>query len=218
MEEHHLETKKTARLFTLGDIEAATEVWIVLHGYAQLASDFIQNFQPLVSSTTAVIAPEGFHRFYRKGFYGDVVASWMTKEDRLNDIEDYLGFLNTVVDRFCSERHQLHILGFSQGVATACRWVADGRVQPYSLTLWAGSFPRDIDLPGGAENIRNTRTFLAYDEADPFRTEESWAKQLDFFKQIGLTPTKYQFSGGHTIPRDEFTRFVETHINPFLSS
>jgi hypothetical protein len=41
-----------------------------------------------------IIAPEGLSRFYRKGFSGDVVASWMTKDDRLDDMEDYVRYLN----------------------------------------------------------------------------------------------------------------------------
>ena len=36
------------------------------------------------------MAPEGLSRFYLEGFSGKVGATWMTREDRLNDIDNYL--------------------------------------------------------------------------------------------------------------------------------
>ena len=111
---------KTARVFVLGSVEKATDVWIVLHGYAQLANTFLSEFEHLANGHTAIVAPEGLHRFYRKGFYGDVVASWMTKEDRLTDIQDYVNYLNNLVQSFPKSVQNVHVLGFSQCVATAC--------------------------------------------------------------------------------------------------
>lgn len=218
MQEHHFKTPKTARYFVAGDLHQASEVWIVLHGYAQLASDFLKTFDALVKPNTAIVAPEGFHRFYRKGFYGDVVASWMTKEDRLNDISDYITFLNEVYSRCISTSQTVHVLGFSQGVATACRWLAESEVPVSNLILWAGTFPQDINLESGSGKLKDIKTYLAYDKNDPFRTEESWQKQLDFFQRQGLTPTLYRYEGGHKIPEESFIRFVETYINPSLSN
>jgi hypothetical protein len=40
--EHHLTVRRTARYHVLGDAaEAIREVWIVCHGYGQLAAEFI---------------------------------------------------------------------------------------------------------------------------------------------------------------------------------
>ena len=81
MEEHNIKIEKTARYYSLGDFNEKTEaVWIVCHGYAQLASDFIKDFEPLANETTVIIAPEALSRFYTKGFFGKVGATWMTKE------------------------------------------------------------------------------------------------------------------------------------------
>jgi predicted esterase len=217
MQKIDFKTQKTARIFTLGDLKNARTVWVVLHGYAQLAKSFLEEFNHLADGSTAILAPEGLHRFYRKGFYGDVVASWMTKEDRLADIEDYLRYLNQMVRDLIPESCTVHLLGFSQGVATACRWVADGTIKPDSLTLWAGTFPNDIDLVAGTSNLRNTKTFLAYDNNDVFRTEESWQNQLDFFKANQLSPTLFEYEGGHKIPKTEFNRFLNDVFNPSLS-
>jgi len=218
MQQIEFKTQKTARVFTLGDVENATEVWIVLHGYAQLANTFIEEFECLLHPQTAIIAPEGFHRFYKRGFNGDVVASWMTKEDRLNDIMDYVTFLNRVYKQMVKPNQTVHVLGFSQGVATACRWIADGIVQPNNLILWAGTFPGDIDLEQGSANLKNTNIYLTYDNDDVFRTKESWEKQISLFTKMGINPTLFEYKGGHKIPQKQLIRFVETYINPSLSN
>ena len=217
MQKHEIRTPKTARVFTLGNVESSTVIWIVLHGYAQLASDFLNDFKSLVNPQTAVIAPEALHRFYRRGFYGDVVSSWMTKDDRESDIRDYLEYLNTVYAQFIKPHQTVHVLGFSQGVATACRWIAEGTPTPKNLILWAGTFPTDIDLQLGTSRIRDIKTYMTFDHNDVFRTEESWQKQLDFFDQNQLHPILFEYEGGHKVPKNELLRFVETYINPTLA-
>ena len=88
---HYIKTQKTARYFVLGNPGAQTKViWFVLHGYGQLAERFISKFQSLVDDYTVVVAPEALHRFYATGNSGRIGASGMTKEDRENDILDYV--------------------------------------------------------------------------------------------------------------------------------
>ncbi|MFT5513597.1 MAG: putative esterase [Bacteroidia bacterium] len=210
MQTHHISIPKTARVFTLGDLESATEIWIVLHGYGQLASTLIETFESLVSDKCAVIAPEGLHRFYKKGFYGEVVASWMTKEERLNDINDYCAYLDLVYQQFTKSGQKIRIFGFSQGVATACRWVSKSSVRLDSLVLWAGTFPTDISLDASESNLQNVKSYLAYDPDDPFRNEDSWKKQLAFFDEAKITPVIHKFKGGHAIPQEALTEFRTT--------
>ena len=40
-----------------------------------------------------IIAPQGLHKFYLEGTSGRVGASWMTKENREDDIKNYLVYL-----------------------------------------------------------------------------------------------------------------------------
>lgn len=50
MKESFIEITKTARYYTLGNLNNQTkEVWFVLHGYAQLAKKFISLFQDIVN-------------------------------------------------------------------------------------------------------------------------------------------------------------------------
>ena len=118
--EHRLSVPRSARCFSQGG-EAAVEGWVVLHGYGQLASRFLRSLESLATPSRLVVAPEGLSRFYLDAGGGKVGASWMTKEDRVREIEDYLAYLD-LVRATLMPPVPLTILGFSQGVATAARW------------------------------------------------------------------------------------------------
>ena len=96
-EAHHFTVPRTARYWTAGPppTEALGTLY-VLHGYGQLAQFFVRKFQAAADSGWHVVAPEGGHRFYLKGTSGRVGASWMTREDRLSDIDDYVAFLDAL--------------------------------------------------------------------------------------------------------------------------
>ena len=62
---HHIETKKTGRFFTLGNLGSQTNhIWLVLHGYGQLGEFFIRNFKIINNEENFIIAPEALSRFY----------------------------------------------------------------------------------------------------------------------------------------------------------
>src|SRR4051812_28301688 len=101
MQEHHLWTPRSARYFTLGNPAEARELWLVGHGYGYLASRFLERFQPIATADRCIVAPEGLSRFYLTDRPGErrVGASWMTREDRLNEISDYIRYLDGVYDK-----------------------------------------------------------------------------------------------------------------------
>jgi len=93
--EHHIEVPRTARYLTLGPGDAA-DVWIVIHGYGQLAGRFLRRFEPIDDGTRHIVAPEALSRFYvgneagRHGQSSKVGATWMTREAREDEITDYV--------------------------------------------------------------------------------------------------------------------------------
>ena len=94
MNKHEIQVKKTARYFTLGTLDESTQtIWFLLHGYAQLANDFLASCAGLQNDTTYLIAPEGLSRFYFKDFVGKPGASWMTSEERESEMQDYITYL-----------------------------------------------------------------------------------------------------------------------------
>jgi predicted esterase len=210
MGEHHLPVSRTARYFTLGDLGPATrEVWIVLHGYAQLAARFLRQFAPLADPARVVVAPEGLSRFYLetslRGSHGDTVgATWMTREDRLADIADYVHYLDAlhgaIFSRVQRGAASLHVLGFSQGTATASRWTAQGAGGvPDRLTLWGGEVPPDLDLAAAAERWRRLRLALVVGDGDEYITPKILARDEERLRAHGIPYDVRRFAGGHII-------------------
>src|SRR6266513_4988549 len=168
MQEHVLSTSRTARYFTLGHPTDATELWFVCHGYGQLASRFLERFRALESPRRCIVAPEGLSRFYLTEHPTErrVGASWMTREDRLHEIDDYVRYLDAVHAQVASGAAKVTALGFSQGTATACRWAAFGSARIDRLILWGGEVPPDLDL----KRLRVPSLTLVYGTRDQFFT------------------------------------------------
>lgn len=196
-------TRKTARYFQLGEFTAETKhVWLVCHGYGQLASYFLKKFACIAASDTVIIAPEGLHRFYVDGTGGRVGASWMTKEDRLDDIRDYIYFLDeldvTIMAELRGKPVNYHVLGFSQGGATAARWLATSKLPVSTLILWCAFFPPDVDWkPDGETALPATHIVLASD--DMYISEADAEKQLQQLRDAGVPFTTHRFEGKHTV-------------------
>lgn len=201
-----------ARYYKLGEITPHTKkVWFVIHGYGQLAQYFIKKFSILENTETCIIAPEGLSRFYledvtKRSQSGNnkVGATWMTRENRLMDIENYLTYLNGIYSKEISTSFtgQVTLFGFSQGGATVSRWALDGKVNFQRLILWAGIFPNDMDFEKGASLFKNKEVIEVFGDQDPFLTDDRLIEMKDLNKKLNLKPTLVQFKGGHEIDQE----------------
>jgi predicted esterase len=204
MQQKNIIVPKTGRYFILGEpSEKIEQVWFVCHGYAQLANYFIQNFKSLDDGKNLIIAPEGLHRFYWKEFSGRVAASWMTREDRENDIADNANYLDLVysevLSQFKGRKIKINVLGFSQGTATVCRWIANKKAHADNLVIWAGSFPADLNFEKDNLVFNSMNNFIVVGDADEFIDEEEVKKQEQFLKDKGIEYELIRFKGKHEI-------------------
>jgi len=202
--EHHLEVTRTARYWTLGD-PTARDVWIVIHGYKQLARRFLRRFEPIAAPGRLIVAPEALSRFYasaepgRHGPASVVGASWMTREDRLVEIQDYVGYLNRLAEVVVPAGGRITVLGFSQGTATAARWVTLGAARVARLVLWAGYVPHDWDLERAADAFSEAELVLVRGDADPGLTEELSAAERQALEAGRIPHRLLTYAGGHEI-------------------
>lgn len=204
--EHHFSVRRTARYQQLGTISAGTRrVWLVLHGYGQLAAYFIRHFAALAAADpagTVILAPEGLSRFYLHGNGGRVGASWMTSDDRLSEIDDYLAYLNQLTDCVLADMPaaaELFVLGFSQGAATASRWLAQAARRPARLILWAGAFPQDLDLAQARALLDQVPVTVVVGDQDEYLSEAHVAQHLARLREVGYEPELVRFAGRHTL-------------------
>jgi len=213
MQEHHFSTQKTARYFTHGELTERTKyVWFVLHGYGQLANKFLEFFTPFASEEHFFIAPEALNKFYWKGFGGKPVASWMTSEDRENEIADYLNYLDQLYAELLPKHMhaQKVVLGFSQGTATVSRWIASDNADISHLVMWAGPLAHDIDWDYAQGKFQELNSYLTIGRQDEFIGEADVVKQKEYLKKLGLDYTFLEFEGKHELHKETFLKIVES--------
>lgn len=213
MKELNLQFNFTARYFKLGEINQQTkQVWFVLHGYGQLAKYFLKKFNILTSYDICVIAPEGLSHFYLENIEtrnatgnNRVGATWMTRENREMDIENYIAYLQTVYEIELSTLESpppITFLGFSQGAATVSRWALSGKPAFDRFILWAGIFPPDMNFEAGHEILKSKDLIAVYGDQDPFLTQERKEEMKQLSAKLGLTPRIIKFDGKHEINED----------------
>ncbi len=205
MQEHRLVTTRRARYYTIGGDHPPGESWIVLHGLGQLASVFLGYFKSIATPGRLVVAPEALNRYYvtpgASGGTADakVGATWMTRADREAEIADQVEYLDAVWRETSSGAGRVTALGFSQGVATAARWIARGTSRIDRFVAWAGQLPPDVEpavyakLSGGLTLVTGTT-----DEYAPWIAEGNHDARL---AAAGVTPQVVSFEGGHRMDR-----------------
>jgi predicted esterase len=205
--EGRLSVERSARYWTLGDRDAThDEVWFVLHGYAQLARRFLRRFEAVAEPGRLVVAPEALSRFYvgsgqgRHGQEAVVGATWMTREDREAEIRDYVAYLGRLGEAVVRGAPRVTVLGFSQGVATAWRWVTLGAAPGLArLVAWSGTLPPDLDLERAAGALSGADVVLVSGEQDetvPPAAAEAAAGRL---RAVGVACRVVSHGGGHEI-------------------
>lgn len=198
IEQHQIITSKTAKVVTYGNLNEHTKlIWLVTHGYGFLAQYFIQKFESLDPNEHFVVVPEALNRFYLDGLTGKVGASWMTKENRDEEINDYILYLDKVFETFClHSKAKKVVLGFSQGVATISRWLIYTNYKVESAVFWAGSIPEEVLKTKKLNNYNNI--FVVGDE-DNFIPKDKIETLLESYRNNDLTFSQIFYKGGHTI-------------------
>jgi predicted esterase len=203
LKENHIIIQKTARYYTLGEMNAQTEsVWIVLHGFMQNGKSFIKQFEPLLNAKTLIIAPEGLNRFYVDDKGAKVGVTWMTREDRLNEIKDYINYLDEVYKAFNLNefRGKITALGYSQGASTVTRWVNASPYRFDQCIVFAGEVAPEL-LPLQANSgLRRSKNFLIYGARDEFITPEALSKAKSVYNELHFT--EIEFDGVHQLRLD----------------
>jgi len=214
----HLVVRRTARYLTLVAERDATEIWFALHGYGQLAADFARAMEPVACDGRLVVVPEGLSRFYLESPGGThanarVGATWMTREDRDAEISDHVHYLDALFKHVVAgpreARPRVRVLGFSQGVATAARWLARGRAAADHVILWAGQLPDDVGPATMLRPDRTTRLTYVIGDRDELVSRDGIERSAERLSAAGAPFERLTFEGGHRLDRETLRRLTE---------
>ncbi|HEX6693535.1 MAG TPA: dienelactone hydrolase family protein, partial [Longimicrobiales bacterium] len=105
------------------------------------------------------------------------------------------------------------VLGFSQGAATAARWVAARKPTVNDVVLWGGSVPPEI--PRGSETFGKAKLTLVFGSADR-QTPAAWIQQeTAALNAAGLSHDVLLFDGGHEIAAEPLQRLASRYSEDF---
>jgi predicted esterase len=211
MKEHHLVVPRTARYHSLGEPSTAKALWVMLHGYGHLARYFLNTFEELEDGVL-IIAPEALSRFYLDEGHTRVGATWMTREDRDQEMADQLTYLDRLAQKtllLCPRETPLHVLGFSQGVAVACRWATRGVSEMKQLVLWGGNIPPELDTDLLNLRLRQIAVDLVHGEEDRLAPEAVHQKNEATLRAAKVPFNAHRFNGGHELDKLVLQRLVK---------
>jgi len=228
---HHLRVARTARYYTLGGGgERVGEAWFALHGYRQAARRFVRRFEVLDAPERIIVVPEALSRFYvdpspgRHGPEHRVGASWMTREDRDNEIADYVAYLDALAREVAATAapavRRRVVLGFSQGAHTASRWVVLGRPNAHELVLWGAGLATDLSPDALATGLEAVQVTFVRGARDKFRDRREEEAQDALLEDLGVSFRVLIHPGGHEIAPEPLLEIgrAETRPSPHPSA
>lgn len=191
--------------------ESTKNVWLVFHGIGYLSRYFINHFKDLPADENYIIAPQAPSKYYLKNEYKYVGASWLTKENTKLETENVLRYIDAVYDaEQIPQNLNLLLFGFSQGVSIAMRWLTQRKINCYSLILYAGGIPKELNMEDfDFLDLDKTKVILVYGDKDEFLNPERL--KIEKSKTDTLFQDKVEiitFDGGHEIKPEIITALV----------
>ncbi|MFL1895545.1 alpha/beta hydrolase [Aquimarina sp. 2-A2] len=189
---------------TLNTISATTKnIWIVFHGIGYLSKYFIRLFEDLDKNENYIIAPQAPSKYYKDDGYRRVGSSWLTKENTETEIENVLRYIDAVIlSENLPNDVQLIMLGYSQGVSIASRYIARRKFKCDHLILISGAFPKELTNKDFDFLPESTKISHIVGENDPYFEKDNVIAEkervVDILPQINF----YTHSGGHELDLD----------------
>jgi predicted esterase len=183
------------------------------HGYGEAAEAQVGRLSASRGADRwTIVAIQGLHRFYQRR-NDEVVASWMTRQDRVLAIADNLAYVNTVVDAEWSARLGSRCVvfsGFSQGVAMAFRAAARSAHPVGGVIAVGGDVPPELDR---AALACLGHVLLCRGVRDQWYSREKFQQDQARLRDAVVDTTAIEFECGH-----EWSVDVVDAVSKFLAS
>ena len=179
-------------------------IWLVFHGMGYLSKYFIRYFSELSSEENFIIAPQAPSKYYMGENFKHVGGSWLTRENTIEDTKNILNYVDTVFEtEKPEEMTNFIVLGYSQGVSIATRWLASRKIQCNHLLLHSGGIPIELK-PEDFEYLNNhTEVTYLYGNKDQYITEAKKTEEsLKGTKLFGDRLKVVVFNGIHEVNTD----------------
>jgi predicted esterase len=194
IETHNIETKTHGRYLVRRG--ASQRLLVGFHGYAENAEKHLAEMEKLELDWT-LVSVQALHRFYTRN--EEVVANWMTRQDRDDAIADNIEYVRNVVEAM-KPYSTLAFIGFSQGAAMAYR--AASAIACHGVLVLGGDLPPDVRSQWGGDASSPRRgdgaaaplqILIGRGEHDGWYTDEKLKEDLKSLPRANTCV----FDGGH---------------------
>ena len=186
---------------TQGTLSESTEtVWLVFHGMGYLSTYFIRYFASLPSSHF-VICPQAPSKYYQGANFKHLGASWLTREDTAAETINVLNYIDAVFkNEITNTPKKLIVLGYSQGVSIATRWLASCKIKCDHLILHSGGIPVELKQEDFKYLDTDTKVTYLYGDKDQYITEAKLQAEKEIAQSLfGDRLQLYPFEGVHEV-------------------
>ncbi|WP_044404440.1 alpha/beta hydrolase [Lacinutrix sp. Hel_I_90] len=179
--------------------EKTKHIWLVCHGMGYLSKYFIRYFNQLNTEENYVIAPQAPSLYYQGKDFKHVGASWLTKENTHLETENIFNYFDAILEaENIPKNASLIVLGYSQGVSVAARYIAKRQLQCNHLVLHSGGIPKEL-RPEDFTFLK-AKVSLVYGTEDEYinkerATHETKRAEELFGKNLEIIP----FDGKHVV-------------------
>ena len=212
-EEKEISYKTTNSYTTLNELTEKTKnVWFVCHGMGYLSTYFINYFNELDASDNYIIAPQAQSKYYIPPKFKHVGASWLTKENTLKETENVMRYFDAVfkVEKIPKDKN-LIVVGYSQGVSVALRYVAKRELQCSQIVMMSGGIPKEFVANDFSFLDSITKLSMIYGDKDEYLDEDRILQEKNrAFELFGHLELKIiPFEGTHEVKKELIHNLVK---------
>lgn len=187
---------------TLNSLTDKTKnIWFVCHGMGFLTRYFLRYFESLNKEENFIIAPQAPSKYYLPPKMRHVGASWLTKENTQLEMENIVRYFDGLFKQEkLPPQSNFIVLGFSQGVSVALRYLAKREISCDQIIIHSGKIPHELK-PLDFEHLpQSTKVLLIYGNQDEYLDAPQIEIEINRAKSLfGDRLEIYPFEGGHEI-------------------
>jgi predicted esterase len=202
----------TASYSTVNTLTEKTKnIWLVFHGMGYLSRYFTRYFSDLNSEENYIIAPQAPSKYYIGPEFKHVGASWLTREDTQEETKNVLAYVDAVWKKEqIPSNCRLYVLGYSQGVSIATRWLASRQIQCDHLVLHSGGIPKELKPADFDYMLADTKVTYIYGDKDEYITEARKTEETLRGSNLFRDKLKIEvFDGIHEVSSEFLQKIVQ---------
>ena len=169
-------------------------------------------FSDLDPDRNYIVAPQAPSKYYLGDTYKHVGASWLTREDTLAETANVLAYVDAVWEIESKQPHKnLIVMGYSQGVSIATRWLASRKIVCDQLVLHSGGIPVELEAGQFDYLPQNTPVTYIFGDKDQYITESRIAQEEQKASKLFGNRMDYKvFDGIHEVNKNSLKEISES--------